>query len=464
MFIAERYHARRQQLAADVKSGVMLFLGNSQTPINYRDNPYPFRQDSSFLYFWGLDFPDLAAVIDIDESQEILFGDDMTLEETVWSGSHPSLHTYCEKSGIQSLKSRGSLEVFLDKCLQASRRIHFLPQYKTSNVLQLIQMLELDIDVVEDGTSPEMIRAVVAQRSIKNKDEILQIEQALDVTHEMHCVAMEMTSPGMVEMEVVSTMESLAYARGGHRMSYPTIFSVRGEILHNPFHGNIMRDGELAINDSGADSLMHYASDITRTIPVGGKFSDQQKEIYSMVLSAQETAIQAMRPGVEFREIHNLACRELTQGLQAIGLMKGDIESSVIEGAHALFMPHGLGHMIGLDVHDMESLGEDYVGYTKTIKRSDQFGARNLRLAKRLEDGYVVTVEPGIYFIPPLIDRWNSEGRFKQFIDYQKVETYIGFGGVRIEDNVLVSDNGSRVLGKPIPKSIQDVESFSSIQ
>ena len=275
---------------------------------------------------------------------------------------------------------------------------------------------------------------------------------------------MKMACPGMLEQEVVGAMEGLAYAEGGSLTAFPTIFSIRGDVLHNPFHKNTMQAGDLAINDSGAESPMRYASDITRTIPVGGEFSTRQKEIYQIVLDAQEAAIQAIRPGIEFRKIHTLACRVLTDGLNQIGIMTGDIEASLAAGAHALFMPAGLGHMMGLDVHDMEDLGEDYVGYTDSIKRSTQFGTNKLRLARKLEPGFVITVEPGIYFIPQLVERWKSTGKFAQFIDYEKVETYRGFGGVRIEDDVLVTESGFRLLGKPIPKRIEDVEAISSLK
>jgi Xaa-Pro dipeptidase len=462
MFAAEVYRQRRKRLALDIGTGVILFLGNSQSPINYLDNVYPFRQDSSFLYFWGLGFPDLAAAIDIDVSKEILFGGDMTLEETVIAGPQSSLRSMCEKTDIHIIEPADQLIEFISKAVKSGRPVHFLPQYRADHILKLSSLLNVKPADVGEGVSPEMIRAVVSQRSIKSDFEIGQIEKALDITFEMHRIAMKKTSPGTVEREVVGAMESAAYAGGGSRMAYPTIFSVRGEVLHNPLHENIMQQGQLAINDSGAESPMHYASDITRTIPVDGRFSTLQKDIYNIVLESQEVAIQAMRPGIEFREIHELVCRVLTKGLNQVGLMTGDIEESVAAGAHALFIPHGLGHMIGLDVHDMEGLGEDYVGYTDTIKRSTQFGMCNLRLARKLETGFVVTVEPGLYFIPQLIDTWKTAGKFEQFIDYKKVEAYKGFGGVRIEDDVLVTESGSRVLGKPIPKSIEEVEIHSS--
>ncbi|MCG6909378.1 MAG: aminopeptidase P family protein [Deltaproteobacteria bacterium] len=462
MFPKAVYHSRRKRLAADVGSGIVLFLGNGQSPMNYADNLYPFRQDSSFLYFWGLDMPDLAAAIDIDASREIIFGDDMTLEESVWSGASPSLSFLCEKTDVAQIEPADHLTPFIQKARSSGRTVHILPQYRADNIMAMSRLLNTAPGDLGETVSPELIRAVVAQRSIKSAAEVDQMESALDISREMHMTAMRMTSPGMYELEVVSAMESIAYARGGSRMAYPTIFTVRGEILHNQFHGNIMQAGNLVVNDSGAESPMHYASDITRTIPVGGSFSTRQKEIYRIVLASQEAAIQSMRPGTAFRDIHLLSCRVITEGLQALGLMKGDVDASVAAGAHALFQPAGLGHMIGLDVHDMEGLGEDLVGYTDTIKRSDQFGTRNLRLARPLEEGFVLTVEPGIYFISRLIDRWRSENKFSDFIDYDRVEAYKGFGGVRIEDNVLVTRSGARILGKPIPKRVEEVEALAS--
>jgi Xaa-Pro aminopeptidase len=462
MFSNEVYQSRRRLLAADVGEGIVLFLGNSHSPMNYPDNMYPFRQDSSFLYFWGQDLPDLAAAIDIDASREIVFGDDISLEESVWMGEVPSLQSLCESVGVEEVLPSEELFEFVRKAIKSKRHVHILPQYRADNALKMAHILDISPDTVHTAVSPDLIRAVVVQRSAKSAAEVEQIELALDITAAMHKMAMQMTSPSLYELEVVSAMESLAYSRGGSRMSYPTIFSIHGDILHNQFHGNIMQKGDLAVNDSGAESPMHYASDITRTIPVGGKFTQRQKDIYSIALASQEKAIQAMRPGVEFREVHNLSCRIITEGLQQMGLMQGDVDESVAQGAHALFQPAGLGHMIGLDVHDMEGLGEDYVGYTDTIQRSTQFGTRNLRMARPLEPGFVMTVEPGIYFIAKLIDRWRAEKKLEAFINYDKVEAFKGFGGVRVEDNVLVTQEGTTILGPPIPKSITDVEAQSS--
>ena len=462
MFPAHVYIERRNRLKRDVQSGVLLFLGNEESPINYLDNHYTFRQDSSFLYFWGIDLPGLVALIDIDGNREILFGRDLTLEEKVWAGPEPTLQERGLKCGVKEVASLDQLEAQLKKAVQKRRTIHFLPQYRSENRMKIHQWLGVDINLVARSISEEFIKAVVAQRSIKNEEEIEQIEKALEVCYDMQTLAMRMSKPGLYEREVVGAMAGLAYSRGSAGLAFPIIFSVDGEILHNPHHDNVMQAGDMVVNDSGAESSMHYASDITRTIPVSGMFTQQQKEIYAIVLNAQKEAIEAVAPGAEYRDIHLMACRQLTSGLKLLGLIKGDVDSAVSAGAHALFMPAGLGHMMGLDVHDMEGLGEDYVGYTDRIRRSDQFGTCRLRLARALEPGFVVTVEPGLYFIPGLIDQWQAEAKLEEFIDYKKVEAYRGFGGIRIEDDVLILEDGRRVLGKPIPKSIPDVEAVSS--
>jgi len=462
MFSANVYTERRKRLKKDITSGILLFLGNAESPINYADNSYAFRQDSSFLYFWGLDLPGLAAIIDIDAQRHILFGQDLTLDEKVWTGPQPALKEHGLRSAVHDVAAFDRLEAELLQANQKGRNIHFLPQYRPQNLIKIQQLLGIDAALANASASGAFIKAVVAQRSVKTAAEIEQIEAALDITREMQILAMKMSKPGMYENEVAGALAGLAYSRGGAGLAFPIIFTVKGHIQHNPHHGNLMQAGAMIVNDCGAESAMHYASDITRTFPVNGKFDRQQKEIYCIVLEAQEKAIEAVRPGVEYRDVHFLACRHLAAGLKALGLIKGDVNAAVAAGAHALFMPGGLGHMLGLDVHDMEGLGEDYVGYTDEIQRSEQFGTCKLRLARALEPGFVITVEPGLYFIPELIDQWKAEKKFAEFIDYNKVEAYRNFGGIRIEDDVLVVEDGRRVLGKPIPKSIEDVEAFSS--
>ena len=428
--------------------------------MNYADNEYVFRQDSSFLYFWRLDSPGLAAVIDIEQDREIVYGRELTIEDIIWSGSQPSLQELSLKCGVKNVAAPEQLHTVINEAVRKGRRIHFLPQYRPDNLIKIQALLGLNVSIVNYHTSPAFIKAVVAQRSVKTEEEIRQIEDALDAAHDMHTLAMSTAQPGMGEKEVVGGMLGRAYARTGIGLPYPIIFTTKGHILHNQRHENVMQAGNLVINDSGCESTLHYASDITRTFPVGGKFTRQQKEIYAVVLQAQRTAIENIRAGIEYRNVHLIAAREVVLGLIALGLMAGDPEEAVAAGAHALFFPHGLGHMLGLDVHDMENLGEDYVGYTDTIQRSPQFGLCYLRLARKLEPGFVLTVEPGLYFMPDLIDQWQAEKKCAQFINYSRVEGYRNFGGVRIEDDVLVLPDDRRVLGKPIAKSIEEVEAL----
>jgi len=461
MFSADVYVERRKRLRNDVQAGVILFLGNEESPMNYADNQYPFRQDSSFLYFFGLDCPGLAAVIDVEKGTECMFGDDLTVDDIVWTGPQPTLKEKCRNTGITETAGLDKLPEVINKAAKQGRQIHFLPQYRPENVLKIQQLLGTPPSTIAGHVSEPLIIAVVAQRSVKSEQEIEQIEAALDISYEMQTLAMKMSKPGVYEREVASAMEAVVLSHGS-ALSFPTIFSIHGETLHNHHYDNKMQAGDMAVNDSGAESALHYASDITRTVPVGGKFSRRQKEIYAIILNAQEKAIEAVKPGVEFRDIHLLACRVLTSGLKDLGLMKGDIEQAVQAGAHTLFFQCGLGHMLGLDVHDMEGLGEEFVGYTDTIKRNPEFGFKSLRLAKALEPGFVITVEPGIYFIPELMDRWKAAQKNSQYINYELLETYRDFGGIRIEDDVLVTETGHHILGKKIPKTISEVEDISS--
>lgn len=461
MFTAEVYIERRRRLKEQIQSGLILFLGNEESPMNYLDNQYPFRQDSSFLYFFGLDCPSLDAIIDIDRDKEVIFGDDLTVDDIIWTGPQPALSERSEATGVSETAGLDKLQSVLEKAVKHKRDIHFLPQYRADNILKIAELLDITPCSVPEYVSERLIRAVVAQRSIKNEQEISEIETALNISYEMQTAAMKMSKPGLYERQIAGAMEGIALSLGG-RLSFPTIFSIHGETLHNHSHDNLMKAGDIAVNDSGAETSLGYASDITRTIPISGKFSQQQKEIYSIILNAQEQAIGAIKPGIEFRNIHSLACKVLSSGLKDLGLMKGDIDEAVDNGAHTLFFQCGLGHMLGLDVHDMEGLGEEYVGYTDTIQRNPEFGWKSLRLAKELEAGFVITVEPGIYFIPELIKRWKAENKHSQYINYDVVVKYENFGGVRIEDDVLVTENGCRVLGKKIPKTIAEVEDMSS--
>jgi Xaa-Pro aminopeptidase len=461
MFPADIYIQRRQLLETKIGSGVILFLGNQDSPMNYTANIYPFRQDSSFLYYFGLDKPNLAVVIDLDQQTQTIFGDDLTIDEIVWTGPQPSLQQISEKVGISQTKSLNQLKLLIKKALSQNRIVHYFPQYRAENLITISQLLDIEPAKVNSNASEELISVVVAQRSVKSSEEIQQIETALEITKQMHIAAMQNSKAGVCEKEIVGQMESIAISNGV-RFAFPAIFSIHGETLHNTRWDNVMKAGDIAINDSGAESPLHYAGDITRTIPIGGKFSQQQREIYQIVLKAQRAAVEAIKPGIEFRNVHKIAATELLEGLRELGLIKTSPQTAVDAGAHTLFFQCGLGHMLGLDVHDMEPLGEDYVGYTDTIKRSDRFGWKWLRLAKALEPGYVITVEPGIYFIPHLIDLWKSQNKLTDFINYAQLEKYRSFGGIRIEDDFLVTNSACRFLGPQIPKKIDEVEVITS--
>jgi len=456
MFSRETYVRRREVLRNSVKSGILLFLGNEESPMNYPANQYTFRQDSSFLYYWGLDTPGLAAVIDLENGTETVFGDDPTVADIVWTGPQPLLRSRADMVGANRALPLASLEETIGEAIHGSRPVHYLPPYRAENVLKIEKLCGIHPSFTQKYASVAFTKAVVAQRSIKAPEEIGEIEKAVTITYEMQTYAMKMTRPGMAEREIAGAIHGVALAHGGE-LAFPIIFSVHGETLHNHYHGNVMQNGNIIVNDCGAESGLHYAGDLTRTFPVNGKFTARQRDVYRVVLDAQQKALEAIKPGVPHRDIHLLACKALSSGLRQLGLLKGNIDEAVAAGAHAMFFQCGLGHMMGLDVHDMEDLGEQHVGYEE-MQRSPQFGLSYLRLAKPLRAGFVITVEPGLYFIPELMDQWKAQRKFEQFIDYEVLETYRDFGGIRIEDDVLVTETGYRLLGKPVPKTIAEVE------
>ena len=458
MFDTNVYTNRRRLLKDKFDSGLLLFLGNEDSPANYKANTYYFRQDSTFLYYFGIDRPGFAATIDIDNNLETIFGNDMTIDDIVWSGRQPSVNDFAEIAGVKRATTIDKLSEQIISAIKKGRKVHFLPQYRIENILKLSSMSGLNPSNVNDYTSEKLIKAIVAQRSIKSIEEITEIDEAVDIAAKMHIASMKMIKPETDERKIAGMIEGIALSLG-YGLSFRPIVSINGQILHNPYYENKMKAGDLLVNDSGAESKLHYASDITRTIPVGGKFSDKQKEIYQIVLKAEMNAINAVKPGVTYSEIHFGAAKDIATGLIELRLMFGNSEEAVNAGAHTLFFPHGLGHMLGLDVHDMEGLGEDFVGYDESIQRSEEFGLKYLRLAKTLQPGFVFTIEPGIYFIPELIEMWKTQNRHPEFINYDMLENYIGFGGIRIEDDVLVTEDGSRVLGsKPIPKTVEEIE------
>jgi len=458
MFSSKTYVERRNELKKIIKSGILFFPGASDTPMNYRANTYKFRQDSTFLYYFGIDAPDLAAVIDVDNNREIIFGNNRDIDDIVWMGPDKSISEKASEVGISETKSMSELVNSLKSHLSSGETIHHLPQHQAQIKIEFEKWLGIHPTEVELKSSKEFIRAVVQQRSIKSDEEVAEIEKALDISYLMNTLAMRASSPGVLEREVYGAVEGLTLGMG-NGVSFPVIFSINGETLHNHHHNNIMRDGDLVLLDSGAESLLHYASDITRTFPVSGSFTSRQKDIYNIVLNSQLKAIEEIKPNISYKDIHLQTAKIISSGLKDIGLMKGNIDDAVNQGAHALFYPHGLGHMLGLDVHDIEGLGEGFVGYDESTQRSEQFGLAYLRLAKKLHQGFVITVEPGIYFIPQLYKIWKSENKLTEFINYDKVAEYLDFGGIRIEDDVLVTETGHRVLGKsPIPKTVEDIE------
>lgn len=456
MFASEIYVKRRQKLKSKLKSGLILFIGNDDVPMNYPENYYKFYQDASFLYYWGINLPGLVAVIDLDNDLEIIFGNDYTVADMIWMGPQVPLQETAQTCGVKNVQASKDLKVYLEKAGLKSRRLHYLPQYRSDNLLKLAQTAGIPYETVNQGISMPLARSVIEQRLVKSEDEISEIQSAIQITKELFHLAMRTSNPGVYEYEVMGQAEGLALSRNT-RLAHNFIFTIQGERLHGTSHSNQMKSGDLVIMDGGVESPLHYASDITRTFPVSRYFSARQKEIYEIVLHANETAIDMMRPKVLFRDIHFHASTIITEGLQEIGLMKGNVQDSVREGAHALFFPHGLGHPLGLEIHDLESLGEDHVGYDRNIKRSPQFGLSNLRFATSLSPDMVMTIEPGIYFIPELIQAWQSGHLHKDYINYDKLEAFTHFGGVRIEDNILVTDSNPQNLSVDIPKKITDL-------
>lgn len=460
MFAKEIYQQRRSRLSELVGSGIILLPGNSDSSMNYPGNIYHFRQDSHFLYFVGMDHPDLFVLIDVDAQKVFLFGDELTMDDIIWTGPMESLSDEASKSGVTQVMPASALSGMVEKAKSERREIHFLPPYRAKNMLKLESLLGIPVKRLKQEASEILIRSIVALRSIKGPEEIIELEKASAIGYAMHYAAMTAAVPGALERDLAGLVDGIALSKG-FGVSFPTILSQSGEVLHGHDHSQVLEKGRFMLCDAGAESLSHYASDFTRTTPVGGLFTTQKKELYQIVLDANNRAFELIRPGVLYKNVHLDCCRVLAEGLKSLGILKGNMEEAVNQGAHALFMVHGLGHMMGLDVHDMEDLGEDYVGYDAEVSRSTQFGLRSLRLARRLQPGFVMTVEPGLYFIPALIDKWESERIMTDFIDYKKAKEFIGIGGIRLEDDALVTENGCKLIGeKRLPIKPSEIESL----
>ena len=464
MFSKETYVNRRTELKKLVKSGVIILFGNNESPANFPANGYyPFRQDSSFLYYFGLQRDGLVGVIDIDNDTETLVGDDIDIDDIVWYGSVNSVSNMAESCGVKNSAPMKQLQVICNNALRDKRQVHFLPPYRHDTMIQIFDLLGIHPNQQREQASLELINAVVKQRSTKSQLEIEEIERACAVGYKMHTTAMRLTKPGVTEKFVGGQVDGIANSYGS-MTSFPTIFTQHGEIMHGNPSMAVLESGRLALCDCGAETMEHYCSDNTRTFPVNGKFTQRQLEIYSIVVDCHDLALSLAKPGLKYFDVHLGVCRLMTDRLKELGLMKGDTEAAVRAGAHAMFLPHGLGHMMGMDVHDMEGLGQIHVGFDEETRPNlEQFGTNCLRMGRKLEEGFVITDEPGIYFIPALIDEWRAKGLHTDFINYEKLETYKDFGGIRIEDDLLITKDGCRFLGEErIPYHPKDVEEFMS--
>ncbi len=462
MFETSVYKNRRKKLMEKMSGGLVLILGNGEAPANYTDNTYKFRQDSSFSYFFGLNLPGFAGVLDVDAGKEYVFGNDVDIDDIIWMGPQPLVKDLAAKVGVETTFPFAELAVCLKEAISKGRRIHFLPPYRFRNVVLLEDLLGIHHSLIKNYASLELIKAVVSLRSVKEPCEIEEITKACNIGYEMHTAAMRHCKPGVKEQYIAGLIEGIA-ASYGSMVSFPVIMSQNGETLHNHDHSQILQQGRMMLTDAGAETVMNYCSDFTRTVPVGGKFTARQKDIYNIVLACNNEAIKLARPGVTYQYVHLEVCKVLAQGLKDLGLMKGDVNEAVAAGAHALFMPHGLGHMMGLDVHDMEDLGQINVGYDDEVRPIQQFGTSSLRMGRRLQEGFVITDEPGCYFIPALIDQWKQQGLHKDFLVFDKIEGFKDFGGIRLEDDILITKDGSRFLGdKRTPITVEEVEEIMS--
>ena len=462
MFSKETYIQCRKELQRLVGSGVIVFFGNNESPCNYPNNSYyPFRQDSSFLYFFGIQREGLVGVIDIDSDREILIGDDIDIEDIVWYGSVNSVRDLATSVGVAHTAPMKYLKTIFDEAREKGRTVHYLNPYRYDNKLQLFDLTGIHPNRQKDSASMTLIKAVVKMRSTKTQEEIEELERAAEIGYKMHTTAMRLTKPGVTEKYIGGQVDGVAHSYGA-QVSFATIFSQHGEIMHGSPSMAKLEDGRLVLCDAGAETINNYCSDNTRTYPVNGRYSQRQLEIYSIVEAGHDHALQVARPGVKYMDVHFAVCRLMFDRLKELGLTKGDTDEALRAGAHALFLPHGLGHMMGMDVHDMEGLDQINVGFDEETRPIlDQFGTNALRMGRRLEEGFVVTDEPGIYFIPALIDEWKASRHCAEFLNFDKIETYKDFGGIRIEDDLLITADGCRFLGKDrIPYHPKDVENF----
>ncbi len=458
MFQKNTYIERRRVLKEKVGSGLILLFGNEESSMNYADNVYHFRQDSTFLYYFGIQRAGLAGLIDIENDNDIIFGDEYSIDEIVWMGQQATIADQAAACGVSKVRPANTLAAVLDTARKQGNHIHFLPLYRPENKIKLQEFIGIPPSDIQTKLSVDLVKAVVSQREIKTDEELVELNKSVDVSVDMHVAAMKFAKPGMTEAQVTAEIHRTAIAAGGN-LSFPIIATKNGQILHNHFHGNTINEGDLFLIDAGYENQMSYAGDLSSTIPVSKKFTTEQKEIYEITLAAHQAAIDALELGAPYKNAHIAAATTIFNGLRAMDFTKGNTDDAIAEGAHALFFPSGTGHMMGLDVHDMEDLGEVWVGYEGQPK-STQFGLKSLRFAKPLQVGHVFTIEPGIYFIPELMDLWRSQNKFNDFINWEKVNSYRDFGGIRNEEDFVMTESGAQVLGKQKPKTIEEIEAI----
>ncbi len=458
MFSAKTYASRREVLRTKIGSGVILLPGNMPAPNNYPNNTYYFRQDSSFLYYFGLNIPSLVGVIDADTGEEMLFGDDFTVEDIIWTGPQPTLRELGAQVGIAAAHPMAELEKHLRKAIAQGRRIHYLPPYRGETKLQLSELLGIAPARLHEHKSVDLMLAVAEMREAKSAEEIDELERAFRIGYDMHTLAMKMCRPGVIEREIAGAIEGVAKSAGAG-VSFPSIVSQHGETLHNLCADGVLEEGRLLLCDAGGETVGNYCSDHTRTYPVSGRFTPKQREIYEIVLAAHDRVAAIVKPGMMYTDIHNAACLTLAEGLVGAGLVRGSAEDAVAAGAMTLFMPHGLGHGLGMDVHDCEAMGERSFDFTSIADRAAESATCIYRAAWRVRPGTVMSDEPGIYFIPALIDKCRAEGKYAGIVDYDALEAYRDFGGIRIEDDLLLTDTGCRIIGdRKIPVTVDELE------
>lgn len=460
MFSKETYIQRREKLMQEVGNGIIVLFGNADVPYNYPDNQYHFRQDSTFRYYFGLDVPMMVGILDIDNRQSYLFANDVDIDDIIWTGPMPLVKDMAAEVGVTQTALYADAAKTIQKAMASNRNIHYLKPYRSFTKLQIHEMMGLSISEIADKASHKLVLAVIKQRNKKEPQEIAELDKAFEIGYAMHTAAQQMCRPGESEQHIAGVMEGIARSMG-QGLSFPTILTQHGEVLHNHRPCHILESGKLMLVDAGGENNEGYCSDHTRTSPVSGKFTQRQKDVYQIVVDCHDYALTVAKPGNTWKQVHLDTCKVMFEGLKALGLTKGNTEEAVAAGAHALFMPHGLGHMMGMDVHDMENLGQQYVGYDEETRPSTQFGLASLRMGRRLEEGFVITDEPGIYFIPDLIDLWKSQHLHEEFLNYEAIEKYKDFGGIRIEDDVIITADGSRFCGdKVIPYHVDELEEY----